>query len=582
MSFASRNGAYRARSFFGFLCALCCVALPAGAVLQPTPGGITIPKLNAVVTRCSDPTEAFNGPGNAEVCLDGSEGDPALIDAQKDALVAPESFQPTCALTFKPIAKGGRDHVAFGWYNLKPDAANPGKFLKPTQTELYGMFLLANEGQSGADLAGQEAQLDLAKEQAAGRYLGGEIGFFLAGSENLSSLKLDAETHALTGMTLTRVFYTQHALNPGSSGATTYYQVLTWQSVKFKNAFYFGWEDRQASGDGDNDFDDLMFLVTGIQCSGGGEPCDTGKGGVCKDGTQQCSKGTLTCVQNVQPSAEKCNALDDDCNGEVDDGDDLCDAGKVCDRGRCVPKCGTGEFRCTAGLVCNDRHLCVDQACAKVECPAGQVCQAGQCVDGCTGVTCPYGEVCRNGGCVDPCAGVTCDTGYSCVGGVCSSCECTSCAGSQVCGKDNVCVDAGCENQTCMVGSHCAMGACVDDCAGTKCPTGQLCSMGACITDPTYTEGGGTGGSVGSLGGSTGEVPLDPSAGRANGSGGTTGSGATSAASGASGSGDGTGDDKGCGCSVPGAQRGSAGIVLGLLGLGALFRRRRGYRAASA
>jgi MYXO-CTERM domain-containing protein len=571
MCFASRNGASRAMSFLGLVLAALVVTAPAAAVLQPTPGGFTIPNLNTAATRCSDPTEATEGAGNAEICLDDSEGDPALIDAEKDALIAPEVFQPTCALTFKPIAKGGADHVAFGWYNLKPDPANAGKYLTPAQAELYGMFVLAYGGRSGAQLAGESAQLDLAKEKAAGRYEGGEIGFFLAGGSDFSELRLDAETHALTGMSLTRVFYTQHALNPGSSGASTYYQVLTWQSVKLKNAFYFGWEDREASSDADNDFDDLMFLVTGIQCSGGGEPCDTGKDGVCKDGTQQCAKGELTCVQNVQPSAEKCNALDDDCNGEVDDGDGLCDAGKVCDRGRCVPKCGTGEFRCPQDLICNDRHLCVEAACATVDCPSGQVCQGGQCVDGCSGVTCPYGEVCRNGGCVDPCTGITCDDGYSCVLGVCSSCACTSCTGAQVCGKDNVCVDAGCQNQTCMAGSHCAAGGCVDDCAGTKCPVGQVCALGACVADAQ--GGGGTGGGAPGSGGS--DIVIDP---------GSAGSGASSG-SGQGGNqgqtlGDGAGDS-GCGCSVPGG-RSKAGGALALLLLGLGLRGRRRHSAASA
>jgi MYXO-CTERM domain-containing protein len=570
MWLASRTGASsRVRLALGFLFAALLQGAHADAVLQPTPGGFVIPVLKAGVTDCTD--------NNVEVCIDQSEGDAALIDAQADALVAPEVFQPTCTLTFKPIVKGGGDHVAFGWYNLTPDPANAGKFLKPTQAELYGMFRFASGFINGANLAGQEATLNLAAEAAAGRYKGGQIGFFLAGASDFSKLELNPTTHALTGVTLDRVFYTQHALNPGSSGASTYYQVLTWQSVKFKNSFYFGWEDRQASSDADNDFDDLVFLVSGIQCSGGGEACDTGKAGVCKDGTQQCSKGELTCVQSVQPSAEKCNALDDDCNGSVDDGDGLCEKGKVCDRGRCVPKCSTGEFRCDLDLVCNDRGVCVEPACAKKECPVGQVCHGGNCIDSCMGVTCPYGEVCRNGGCVDPCAGITCDDGYSCVLGVCRSCACTSCEGTQVC-HGNVCVDAGCESQTCMAGAHCALGQCVDDCAGTKCPQGQLCEMGACIPDLNAQVGGssgvggsGTGGDIVIVipgkGGSSGSV--DGGAGKTANAAGTDSlsSGADPAELAA----------KGCGCRVAGRGDGSR-LLAGLVLMGALGLRRRRRR----
>jgi hypothetical protein len=123
---STRTGsAGRARLVFGCLLSLLANTAPAHAVLQPTPGGFTIPKLDAGVTTCSDK--------NVERCIDGSEGDAALIDAQADALVAPEVFLPTCSLTFKPITKGGGDHVAFGWYNVKEDAVSPGKFIAPTQ-----------------------------------------------------------------------------------------------------------------------------------------------------------------------------------------------------------------------------------------------------------------------------------------------------------------------------------------------------------------------------------------------------------------------------------------------------------------
>lgn len=538
-------------------------ALPARAVLQPTPGGFPIPMV-MVANQC--------GEQNVELCLDESEGNPALIDAQGDALVAPEAFTPGCALTFKPLAKGGGDHVAFGWYNVKPDPAQAGAFLAPTQQELYGMFVLPVGNMAGAALANMfpPVQLNLAAEAAAGRYQGGAIGFWLAGATDLTDLRLDPTTHALTGVTLSRVFYTQHALNPGSSAASTFYQVLTWQSVAFPSAFYFGWEDLVASGDSDNDFDDLAFLVSGIQCVGGGETCDTGKLGVCKDGTRQCQKGELGCVQNVQPSDEECNALDDDCDGEVDDGDDLCGKGTVCDRGRCVPKCGTGEFRCASDLVCTSRGVCVEPACAMKDCPVGQVCHAGECIDGCMGVMCPHGQVCRNGGCVDPCQNITCDDGFTCVQGVCQSCECSGCAAGKVCGGRNVCVDTGCESQTCAAGMHCSMGACVDACAGAACPRGQLCQMGACVADPNSGAGGGGGTSgADSLGGGISFDPK-PSAGTGGGNQAPS-SGAIDRASGAA---------SGCGCRIP-ARHGGRGLLPAVgaaLGL-ALLRRRRTWAA---
>ncbi len=60
------------------------------------------------------------------------------------------------------------------------------------------------------------------------------------------------------------------------------------------------------------------------QCAGpdpaGTPACSTGKLGVCAAGTEHCVGGCLACVQTTQASPEKCDGLDDDCNGKVDDG----------------------------------------------------------------------------------------------------------------------------------------------------------------------------------------------------------------------------------------------------------------------
>jgi len=544
----------------------------AHAITQPSGGSLVVPIIDIGKLTCEDK--------NIERCIDASELDATLIAAVPDALVAPEVFQPSCNLTFKPLVKGGGDHVAFGWYNVKPDPAMVGKFLKPLKTELYGMFNLPRGNTSGATLAtlpeGQAAALDLAAEEAAGRYKGGAIGFFLAARGNITGI--DPATRnfiGITGHNDNDIYYTQHELNAGSAGASTYYQVLTWQSVHFPNSFYFGWEDQTASGSSDNDFDDLLFLVSGIQCSGGGEPCDTMLKGVCALGAMQCKKGELTCVQSIASTPEECNALDDDCNGEVDDGN-LCKAGKICDRGRCVPKCGTAEFRCAVGLACNPRGVCVEKACLNLDCPVGQVCKAGACIDSCGGVTCPYGNVCRNGGCVDPCIGIECDEGFSCELGVCRSCECSACAGGKVCqATTNVCVDTGCETQACAAGTHCVAGACVEDCTGAKCPSGQLCQVGECVPDPNgiSTGAGGEGGT--DVPDPVLDLPTDPNGGTTNGgtstTGGSKGEGATGAVIG---QGAAPGEAAGCGCSVPRQSRAGALAVL-LLAAGLGLRRRK-------
>ena len=68
--------------------------------------------------------------------------------------------------------------------------------------------------------------------------------------------------------------------------------------------------------------------------------------------TQTCVLGQWgACNGSGAPSAEACDGVDNDCNGLVDDGMNLCAAGKVCDRGACVDRCV--EQGCPVGMACN-------------------------------------------------------------------------------------------------------------------------------------------------------------------------------------------------------------------------------------
>ena len=52
---------------------------------------------------------------------------------------------------------------------------------------------------------------------------------------------------------------------------------------------------------------------------GTGTACATGKPGVCAEGLNKCLGGQMQCAQNIQPTQEICNQKDDDCNNAVDD-----------------------------------------------------------------------------------------------------------------------------------------------------------------------------------------------------------------------------------------------------------------------
>ncbi len=58
---------------------------------------------------------------------------------------------------------------------------------------------------------------------------------------------------------------------------------------------------------------------------GGGGGCSTGQPGVCASGTSTCVGGSLVCQATQPPGQEICgDGLDNDCNGAVDNGCTLC------------------------------------------------------------------------------------------------------------------------------------------------------------------------------------------------------------------------------------------------------------------
>jgi MYXO-CTERM domain-containing protein len=320
---------------------------------------------------------------------------------------------------------------------------------------------------------------------------------------------------------------------------------LSYLSKANANAYYLAFEDWEGADmsswqGNDGDFNDKVFEISGVTCDGGGETCDTGMLGVCARGVTQCQVGAgITCKPAVTKSPEKCDNLDNDCDGIVDNGDGLCtQPNYVCSKGVCIPKCDDSEFPCAVGLKCDTDGLCKDPRCANKDCEAGQVCQAGNCVGGCQGVTCPLGQICQLGTCADPCAGVSCP-GAVCDKGACvTPCRCRACGAGQVCAMggalDGQCVDTGCDKQSCTTGTICSKGACVDACTNAVCPGGVTCKNGMCDPAPPVTPTG-QGGSTGSTGaGGTGGFIL-------TGRGGTTGSAATTGTAGAGGRGGGAG-----------------------------------------
>lgn len=507
------------------------LAVFAGLLASTSVASATVTQPNGLVTP--------RDPGNGETqlfTLFANLGEP--INWITDAASTPNSFSPLCGFTAKFVLKQSGSSLGLAWYNETGTTPQP--------ADLHTIVPAGSP--VGTVITGADIKADPA-------YAGGLVGFALVG----------AQTH-----------YSNPAWNPVCTGCATpapWVTTVIYPSKLVPNAFYIGFEDGNIgnapnSFNNDGDYNDDVFLISGVTCEGGGQSCDTGKPGVCANGLTQCTASGTTCQQTSQPVAETCNNLDDNCDGTTDEGD-LCPTGNVCDKGVCVPKCRAGEFTCSMGKVCSSSGVCVDPKCKDVTCDSGKVCVQGTCEAPCDGVVCPGDQVCRNGACTDPCLGVTCDSGKVCEKGVCVlRCDCLPCADGLSCVvASGRCIETACESITCTTGQRCAAGACVDTCNGVVCPKGQACTAGECKPLPPVTTTPDAGGGGGGLTG-PGAAPPDAGSGTAGG-GDDAGLGAA------------PGDaSSGCGC--VGAGRSANGeLALAGLAIGAVLvhRRRRSRKS---
>lgn len=217
-----------------------------------------------------------------------------------------------------------------------------------------------------------------------------------------------------------------------------------------------------------------------VLCPESGAICDTGMLGACGAGIAQCVETGSECIPAVTASDELCDGEDNDCDGSVDEGDDLCELPTVCAYGVCVPPCFEGG--CPAGETCVEEGVCVSDDCMTIECPPGERCEAGECIPVCDGVVCPHGQRCIGGSCVDPCDVISCGEEEVCERGMCvHTCPCRRCGMHEICGADGRCVAVGCDLMECEEGFFCEDFRCWDSCMDAVCPPNSHCEVGRCV-----------------------------------------------------------------------------------------------------
>ncbi len=240
----------------------------------------------------------------------------------------------------------------------------------------------------------------------------------------------------------------------------------------------------------------------------GTTPCTrSNANGTCNGQVLSCENGVPLC-DAATPAAEVCNGLDDNCDGNVDEG--MCDDGNPCTTGICGSDGSCGQIPdsgavCDDGSACTNSDLCVNGKCQgqATKCDDGNPCTIDGCTlaGGCThtnaeqacaddGNSCTI-DACIGGACAHPLLGdgATCkDDGNPCTldGCIAGTCLHTDDPFDPPCSDDsNLCTQDVCKASAC---AHLPVPSDVTCATDNNVCTNDLCKDGACQHPATVTE----------------------------------------------------------------------------------------------
>ncbi len=254
--------------------------------------------------------------------------------------------------------------------------------------------------------------------------------------------------------------------------------------------------DRDEDGDG--------FFSSEV-CPGIGDDCDDHDGSINPDAVPACAAVDTNCDGLLDCTDPSCtvdcpctlaeydceDALDEDCDLEVDCVDEDCATAPCCAGAPCA-----GLLECCAFGCCD---LDLDEACCggcQTACQAGFHCCDGECAECCVREDCDDSnpctlDLCAAGGCIND--GTVTDL-LPCPGGICCTGVCAECCSDEGCEDSNPCTFERCESGACVLGGveadmiPCPGGVC---CGGVCEAPANCCSDADCgcigEVDPCYS-----------------------------------------------------------------------------------------------